>query len=147
MQMKKLRCDKPYDIDEARKKKGLPRRRRKDSRTTAYELTIRVPVEYQVYFDGKKKLTRVVFALNKKEDLKSQVKSFEEEKNSELESKLEVRGCKTAESNDQNDELCRTPIGEYVYRYIDIRSNGAVGKETIRNENNYARYIDRKSVM
>ena len=36
MQMKKLRCDKPYDIDEARKKKGLPRRRRKDSRTTAY---------------------------------------------------------------------------------------------------------------
>lgn len=41
--MKKLRCDKPYDLDEARKKKGLPRRKRKDSRTTAYELTIRIP--------------------------------------------------------------------------------------------------------
>lgn len=36
MQMKKLRCDKPYDIDEAHKKRGFPRRRRKDSRTTAY---------------------------------------------------------------------------------------------------------------
>ena len=48
MQMKKLRCDKPYDIDEARKKRELPRRRRKDSRTTAYELTIRVPSEYRV---------------------------------------------------------------------------------------------------
>lgn len=142
MLMQKLRCDKPYDIDEARKKKGLPRRKRKDSRTTAYELTIRVPVEYQIYFDGKKKLTRVVFALNKKEDLKSQVKAFEEEKNSELESKLEERGWKTAESDEQNEEVCRTPIGEYVYRYIDIRSNGAVGKETIRNENNYARYIN-----
>lgn len=34
--MKKLRCDKPYDLDEARKKKGLPRRKRKDARTTAY---------------------------------------------------------------------------------------------------------------
>ena len=78
MNMKKLRCDKPYDIDEARKRKGLSRRKRKDSRTTAYELTIRVPVEYQIYFDGKKKLTRVVFALNKKEDLKSKVKAFDE---------------------------------------------------------------------
>lgn len=66
MQMKKLRCDKPYDIDEARKRKGLPRRRCKDSRTTAYGLTIRVPDEYRVYFDGKKKLTRTAFALNKK---------------------------------------------------------------------------------
>lgn len=31
------------EVDEQRLKKGLPRRRRKDSRTTAYELTIRVP--------------------------------------------------------------------------------------------------------
>ena len=85
MQMKKLRCDKPYDIDEARKKRELPRRRRKDSRTTAYELIIRVPDEYRVYFDGKKKLTRTVFALNRKDDLKSQVEAFEDEKNAELE--------------------------------------------------------------
>ena len=60
MNMKKLRCDKPYDIDEARKRKGLSRRKRKDSRTTAYELTIRIPEEYRTYFDGKKKLTRTV---------------------------------------------------------------------------------------
>lgn len=51
---KKLKCDKPYDIDEARKKKGLPRRKRSDSRTTAYELTIRIPEEYRTYFDNKK---------------------------------------------------------------------------------------------
>ena len=82
---KKLRCDKPYDLDEARKQKGLPRRRRKDSRTTAYELTIRVPKDYRRYFDGKRKLTRVVYALNKKDDLKSQEESFEAEKNAHLE--------------------------------------------------------------
>ena len=89
---KKLKCDKPYDIDEARKKKGLPRRKRSDSRTTAYELTIRIPEEYRTYFDNKKKLTRVVFALNRKDDLKSQIESFENEKNAELERKQEERG-------------------------------------------------------
>ena len=60
--MKKLRCDKPYDLDEARKKKGLPRRKRKDSRTTAYELTIRIPPEYRECLGGKKKFTRTAFA-------------------------------------------------------------------------------------
>ena len=74
-----LRCDKPYNIDEARKKKGLPRRRRKDSRTTAYELTIRVPAEYSQYFDDKKKLTRVVYVFNKKDDLQRQKTDFENE--------------------------------------------------------------------
>ena len=92
MPMKKLRCDKPYDIDEARRKKGLSRRKRKDARTTAYELTIRVPEEYRTYFDGKKKLTRTVFALNKKDDLKDQITAFEDEKNTELERKQEERG-------------------------------------------------------
>lgn len=89
--MKKLRCDKPYDLDEARKAKGLPRRKRKDSRTTAYELTIRLPEEYRSYFDGKKKLTKTVFALNKKDDLKSQIEEFEDEKNTHLERSLEER--------------------------------------------------------
>ena len=93
---KKLKCDKPYDIDEARKQKGLPRRHRKDSRTTAYELTIRIPANYRSYFDGKKKLTRVVYALNKKDDLKSQVESFEDEKNAHLERCLEERGSQSA---------------------------------------------------
>lgn len=69
--MGRLACDRPYNIDEARKRKGLPRRRRQDPRSTAYELTIRVPQEYRAYFDGKGKLTRTVFAPNKKDDLKS----------------------------------------------------------------------------
>lgn len=101
MPMKKLRCDKPYDIDEARKKKGLPRRRRKDSRTTAYELTIRVPDEYRAYFDGKKKLTRTVFALNKKDDLKSQVEAFEDEKNAKLEDSL-LSGARESSQSGRN---------------------------------------------
>ena len=74
------------------RRRGLPRRRRKDSHTTAYELTIRVPEEYRTYFDGKKKLTRTVFALNRKDDLKSQVEAFEDEKNAVLERGLEERG-------------------------------------------------------
>ena len=45
MGKKKLKCDKPYDLDEARKQKGLPRRRRHDTRTTADQLTHRVPAE------------------------------------------------------------------------------------------------------
>lgn len=142
MQMKKLRCDKPYDIDEARKKKGLPRRRRKDSRTTAYELTIRVPSEYRVYFDGKKKLTRTAFALNKKGDLKSQVDAFEDEKNAELERRLEERGWVRQGGGKSEPGRCTTPIGSYAERYIDIRSNGSVSKETIANERRYLQYVD-----
>lgn len=142
MPMKKLRCDKPYDIDEARKKKGLPRRRRKDSRTTAYELTIRVPDEYRVYFDGKKKLTRTAFALNKKGDLKSQVDAFEDEKNAELERGLEERGWVRQGGGKSESGRCATPIGSYAERYIDIRSNGSVSKETIANERRYLQYVD-----
>lgn len=138
--MKKLRCDKPYDIDEARKRKGLPRRKRRDTRATAYELTIRIPDEYRAYFDGKKKLTRTVFALNKKDDLKSQIETFEAEKNDALEQKLEERGWKAAQ-DEAEPTICNTPFGDYVQRYIDIRSNGAVGSETLRNERNYTRYV------
>lgn len=89
----------------------------------------------------RKKLTRVVFALNKKEDLRTRVKAFEEEKNSELESKLEERGWKATDGPNGDEDPCCTPLGEYVDRYIAIRSSGAVGKATIRNENNFARYI------
>lgn len=78
--MQLLHCDKPYNLDEAAARRGTPRRKRKDSRTTAYELTIRIPEEHRRHFGGKKKLTRVVFALNKKVDLKGQVRAFEEEK-------------------------------------------------------------------
>lgn len=140
--MKRLRCDKPYDIDEARKKKGLPRRRRKDSRTTAYELTIRVPAEYRVYFDGKKKLTRTAFALNKKDDLKEKVEAFEDEKNAELERMLEDRGWVARDEKKKEPGRCMTPIGSYIERYIEIRSNGSVSEATIKHERGYLKYID-----
>lgn len=140
--MKKLRCDKPYDLDEARKAKGLPRRKRKDSRTTAYELTIRIPEEYRSYFDGKKKLTKTVFALNKKDDLKSQIEKFEDEKNTHLERSLEERGWQKSNDSKDEDELCKTPLGEYAERYIEIRSNGSVGKDTIANERRYLKYVN-----
>lgn len=140
--MKKLRCDKPYDLDEACKKKGLPRRRRKDSRATAYELTIRIPEEYRTYFEGKKKLARVAFALNRKDDLKSQVEAFEDEKNAELERKQEERGWVRRGDGKGEPGRCMTPMGSYAERYIDIRSNGSVSKETIRNERRYLQYVD-----
>lgn len=140
--MKKLRCDKPYDLDEARKAKGLPRRKRKESRTTAYELTIRIPEEYRSYFDGKKKLTKTVFALNKKDDLKSQIEEFEDEKNTHLERSLEERGWQKSNDLKDEDELCKTPLGEYAERYIEIRSNGSVGKDTIANERRYLKYVN-----
>ena len=138
----RLACDKPYNVDEARKKKGLPRRRRKDPRATAYELTIRVPAEYRAYFDGKRKLTRTVFALNKKDDLKAQVKAFEDEKNVELEGKLEERGWVRQEVEPRGGKFCTTPLGDYIERYIAIRSNGSVSAETIRNEKSFAKYVN-----
>ena len=142
MGTKKLKCDKPYDLDEARKQKGLPRRRRKDSRTTAYELTIRVPKDYRRYFNGKRKLTRVVYALNKKDDLKSQVESFEVEKNAHLERCLEERESKRADAPKDEDEFCKTPIGDYAERYVDIRSNGSVSSQTTTNERRYLKYVN-----
>ena len=56
---KTLKCDKPVDLDEARKAKGLPRRKRDDPKATAYELRIRVPAEFQGVM-GRKKLSRTV---------------------------------------------------------------------------------------
>ena len=142
MGTKKLRCDKPYDLDDARKQKGLPRRRRKDSRTTAYQLTLRVPEEYRTYLDGKKKLTRVVFALNKKEELKDQIEAFEDAKNAELERALEVRGWTRASDGKTNPGECMTPLGSYIERYIEIRSNGSVTDAVVKHERLFLKYID-----
>ena len=142
MGAKKLRSDKPYDLDEARKTKGLPRRRRKDSRTTAYELTIRIPEEYRAYFEGKKKLTKVVFALNKKEDLKDQIETFENAKNAELERALELRGWTRSGGGKTIPGECMTPLGSYIDRYIEIRSNGSVTDAVIKHERLFLKYID-----
>lgn len=37
---------------------------------------------------------------------------------------------------------CMTPLGSYAERYIDIRSNGSVGKETITSERRLLQYVD-----
>lgn len=34
-----------------------------------------------------------------------------------------------------------TPFGEYVERYIALRSNGAIGRQTLANERRYAEYL------
>ena len=55
---KTLKCDKPVDLDEARKAKGLPRRKRDDPKATAYELRIRVPAEFQAFTGHKEACSR-----------------------------------------------------------------------------------------
>lgn len=135
--MQPLKCDKPYNLDEAAARRGAKRRKRKDSRTTAYELTIRIPEGSRRYFGGKKKLTRVVFALNKKVDLKGQAKAFEDEKNAELELALEANGnAGTLGSS----AWAAMPFGEYAARYVERRV-GSVAKATSDNERRYLQYV------
>ena len=133
--MQPLNCDKPYNLDEAAARRGAPRRRRKDSRTTAYELTIRIPEEHRRHFEGKKKLTRVVFALNKKVDLRGQVKAFEEEKNAALALALEREGGGGLDAA----AWAAMPFGEYAERYVDRRT-GAISAATVANERRYLEY-------
>lgn len=133
--MQPLNCDKPYNLDEAAARRGAPRRRRKDSRTTAYELTIRIPEEHRRHFGGKKKLTRVVFALNKKVDLRGQVKAFEEEKNAALALALEREGGGGLDAA----AWAAMPFGEYAERYVDRRA-GAISAATVANERRYLEY-------
>ena len=135
--MQPLKCDKPYNLDEAAARRGAKRRKRKDSRTTAYELTIRIPEGSRRYFGGKKKLTRVVFALNKKVDLKGQAKAFEDEKNAELELAREADGSAGALGS---SAWAAMPFGEYAARYVERRV-GSVGKATIVNERRYLQYV------
>ena len=133
--MQPLNCDKPYNLDEAAARRGAPRRRRKDSRTTAYELTIRIPEEHRRHFGGKKKLTRVVFALNKKVDLRGQVKAFEEKKNAALALALEREGGGGLDAA----AWAAMPFGEYAERYVDRRA-GAISAATVANERRYLEY-------
>ena len=133
--MQPLHCDKPYNLDEAAARRGAPRRKRKDSRTTAYELTIRVPEEHRRHFGGKKKLTRVVFALNKKVDLKGQVKAFEDEKNAVLALALEAQGGGALDAA----AWAAMPFGEYAERYVDRRAV-AISAATAANERRYLKY-------
>lgn len=73
-----VKCDKPYDLDAADKRRGKPRRRREDSRSTAYELTIRLNEEQRSLLGGKPKFVKVVYATNKSRDLAAQQRRFVE---------------------------------------------------------------------
>lgn len=136
--MARLRCDKPYNVDEARKQKGLPRRKRANPKTTCYELAIRVPGEYQAVM-GRKKVTKTVYALNKKDDLRTQVRDFEDEQNAKLEALLgkvqirtEARSSFTGESS----------LAAYIDRYVELRSSGAISRQTLTSEKRYAQYVE-----
>lgn len=134
---KTLKCDKPVDLDEARKAKGLPRRKRDDPKATAYELRIRVPAEFQGVM-GRKKLSRTVFARNKREELRARIAEFEEDANRMLEDRTTGVGIG---AQDVSPLSPATPFGEYVERYIALRSNGAIGRQTLANERRYAEYL------
>lgn len=136
--MKRLKCDKPYNLDEVRKRKGLPRRKREDPRTTAYELNIRIPNEYQAAL-GKKKVSKTVYALNKKEDLKKQKEEFEEETNAVVEGILMQHGVIPGRVE---SVTAATPLKDFTAYYIGIRSNGSVQQTTIKNELSTVRYTD-----
>lgn len=136
--MDRLRCDKPYNLDEARKRKGLPRRKRKDPRTTAYELNIRIPKEYQAAV-GKRKISKTVYALNKKDDLAKQKREFEDETTAAVESFLKNKGIVNAGDDQMTAE---TSLKEFTAYYISVRSNGSVESSTIKNELSTVRYSD-----
>lgn len=136
--MEKLRCDKPYNVDEARKRRGLSRRKRDDSRTTAYELVIRIPAEYQSLF-GKKKISRTVYALNQRTDLKQQIDDFENSANEQLDHMILEAGDDF--DSDHILDMARMPFGTYVDRYRERRSHGAIAQDTVVNERTYSRYV------
>lgn len=88
----KVRCDKPYDLDAADKRRGKPRRRRKDARSTAYELTIRLNAQQREVLDGKRKFVKVAYAVNKKHDLANQIAEFEQTISKKVEAAASEKG-------------------------------------------------------
>lgn len=135
--MTRLRCDKPYNVDEARKQKGLPRRKRANPKTTCYELAIRIPDEYQAVM-GRKKVTKTVYALNKKDDLRAQVRDFEDEQNARLEVLINRVQAKDSPSSSLTGE---SPLISYIERYIELRSSGTISRQTLTSEKRYAQYV------
>ena len=79
----------------------------------------------------------MVFALNKKVDLKGQAKAFEDEKNAELELALEADGNAGALGS---SAWAAMPFGEYAARYVERRV-GSVAKATSDNERRYLQYV------
>lgn len=130
----KVKCDKPYDLDAADKRRGKPRRRRKDSRTTAYELTIRFDENQRAVMGGKHKIVRVVYARNKKEDLARQIAAFEDNVNMMLRSAA-------VESGISVDGPANT-VSAIVRRYLKAREPSVVPDYMKDSLELTRRYID-----
>ena len=81
-----------------------------------------------------------MFALNKKDELKDQTEAFEDEKNAELERMLE--DCEWVRPDGKKEPgRCMAPLGTYIERYIEIRGNGSVGRNTSKNETRYMNFL------
>lgn len=128
-----VRCDKPYDLDEMDKRRGKPRRRRKDSHTTAYELTIRLSKEQRDLM-GKAKYVRVVYAKNKREDLARQRKGFEEEVSRKIRDAALSASVTTADMGDE--------VSHVVRAYLKSRENAVVSDYCRDSLSITERYID-----
>ena len=129
----RVKCDKPYDLDAMDKRKGKPRRKRKDSHTTAYELTIRLSKE-QVSLVGKKKYVRVAYARNKRDDLARQCKVFEEEVSARLREAAIESGQGVADETDS--------VSKVVRAYLKSREKAVVSRYTEDGMDLAKRYID-----
>lgn len=128
-----VKCDKPYDLDQMDKRRGKPRRRRKDSHTTAYELTIRLSQE-QMSLLGKKKFVRVVYAKNKRDDLARQCSEFEQEVVSRLRVVAMESGREVANADDT--------VSSVVRAYLKSREGAVVSDYYQEGTSLTARYID-----
>lgn len=128
-----VRCDKPYDLDAMDKRRGRPRRRRKDSHTTAYELTVRLSKE-QAALLGKRKYVRVVYARNKRDDLAAQVRAFEEEISGRLREAARLAGEKVEGEGET--------VGEVVRAYVVSRANVVVSDYVKESLDLAKKYID-----
>lgn len=128
-----VRCDKPYDLDAMDKRRGKPRRRRKDSHTTAYELTIRLSRE-QASLIGKRKYVRVVYARNKRDDLARQCAAFEEEVSGRLRDAAVSAGREIAGEGDT--------VSDVVRAYLRSREKAVVSRYSKEGADLAERYID-----
>ena len=122
---KTLKCDKPVDLDEARKAKGLPRRKRDDPKATAYEPAHqgarRVPGGH-----GAQEAVADGVRPQQARRTQARIAEFEEDANRMLEDRTTGVGIG---AQDVSPLSPATPFGEYVERYIALRSNGAIGSK------------------
>lgn len=128
-----VKCDKPYDLDAMDKRKGKQRRKRKDSHTTAYELTIRLSKE-QKELMGKRKYVRVVYAKNKREDLAERVEAFECEISKEIREAALADGLRVKGMGSE--------VSEVVRAYIESRKNVVVSDYVRDSLDLTEKYID-----